>query len=231
MLLAALPVGWTCVLDTTVTTFFIQSTECDFELTLIRRGVAVGIVYIGFISNFENTKLYSTMFHKSQIPIVDLYRNDNSWTTVGLYISRLRNKLLWKKERYDNGIVAWLDLQHIMGPCHFILHFYTFQVFQWDSVSMPNLLLLTRNLFLFNSLNFSSTALPVHCHFLYPTFLNFTHLRINQCLPSGLIYCLHSQIYFLQVELLQVLFLIISSFTKHLNVHTKKIFSFNSGLL
>lgn len=65
MLLAALPVGWTCVLDTTVTTFFIQSTECDFELTLIRRGVAVGIVYIGFISNFKsiqfkNFKSYET---------------------------------------------------------------------------------------------------------------------------------------------------------------------------
>ncbi|XP_016840770.1 synaptic vesicle glycoprotein 2A isoform X1 [Nasonia vitripennis] len=49
MLLAALPVGWTCVLDTTITAFFIQSTECDFELTLFRRGVAVGIVYIGMI--------------------------------------------------------------------------------------------------------------------------------------------------------------------------------------
>ncbi|XP_014211987.1 uncharacterized protein LOC106641920, partial [Copidosoma floridanum] len=49
MLVAALPVGWTCVLDTTVTTFFIQSTECDFELTLLRKGIAVGIVYIGMV--------------------------------------------------------------------------------------------------------------------------------------------------------------------------------------
>ncbi|XP_058789914.1 synaptic vesicle glycoprotein 2B-like isoform X4 [Phymastichus coffea] len=49
MLLAAVPVAWTCVLDTTVTTFFIQSTECDFELTLFRRGIAVGVVYIGMV--------------------------------------------------------------------------------------------------------------------------------------------------------------------------------------
>ncbi|XP_014237119.1 synaptic vesicle glycoprotein 2B-like [Trichogramma pretiosum] len=47
LLLALLPVGWTCIIDTTSTAFMINSVECEFELTWLRRGIAVSIIYMG----------------------------------------------------------------------------------------------------------------------------------------------------------------------------------------
>ena len=47
LLLAVLPIGWTCIIDTTSTSFFINSVGCEFGLTWFRRGIAVSTIYIG----------------------------------------------------------------------------------------------------------------------------------------------------------------------------------------
>ncbi|XP_058795772.1 uncharacterized protein LOC131666827 isoform X2 [Phymastichus coffea] len=47
LLLAALPIAWTCLVDTTSTAFIINSSECEFELTMLRRGIACSAIYIG----------------------------------------------------------------------------------------------------------------------------------------------------------------------------------------
>ncbi|XP_011493781.1 PREDICTED: synaptic vesicle glycoprotein 2B-like [Ceratosolen solmsi marchali] len=49
LLFAALPIGWTCIIDTTSTAFIINSTECVFELTTFRKGIAMSSIYIGMI--------------------------------------------------------------------------------------------------------------------------------------------------------------------------------------
>ncbi|XP_014206973.1 solute carrier family 22 member 5 [Copidosoma floridanum] len=49
LLLAAVPVGWTCIIDTTSTAFIINSTECIFELTMLRRGIAFATIFIGMV--------------------------------------------------------------------------------------------------------------------------------------------------------------------------------------
>ncbi|KAJ8679753.1 hypothetical protein QAD02_015540 [Eretmocerus hayati] len=47
LLFAALPVAWTCIVDTTSTAFIINSTECIFELTMLKRGILLAAVFLG----------------------------------------------------------------------------------------------------------------------------------------------------------------------------------------
>ncbi|XP_067215213.1 synaptic vesicle glycoprotein 2C-like [Linepithema humile] len=46
LLLAALPITWTAVFDTTTGAFILASAECDLELTFFRKGVLVAFPYI-----------------------------------------------------------------------------------------------------------------------------------------------------------------------------------------
>ncbi|XP_026672973.1 synaptic vesicle glycoprotein 2C-like isoform X2 [Ceratina calcarata] len=46
LLVAALPVAWAGIFDTTTTAFFLASAECELDLTFIRKGVLVSIPFI-----------------------------------------------------------------------------------------------------------------------------------------------------------------------------------------
>ncbi|KZC15125.1 Synaptic vesicle glycoprotein 2B [Dufourea novaeangliae] len=49
LLLAALPVAWTGIFDTTTTAFVLASAECDLALTFFRKGVLVAFPFVGTI--------------------------------------------------------------------------------------------------------------------------------------------------------------------------------------
>lgn len=50
LFLAALPVAWAGIFDTTTTAFMIASAECDLRLTYFRKGVLAAIPFLGTIS-------------------------------------------------------------------------------------------------------------------------------------------------------------------------------------
>lgn len=47
LFLAALPVAWTGIFDTTTTAFIIASAECDLRLTFFDKGVLCGFPFLG----------------------------------------------------------------------------------------------------------------------------------------------------------------------------------------
>ncbi|XP_034194459.1 synaptic vesicle glycoprotein 2B isoform X1 [Osmia lignaria lignaria] len=49
LLLAALPVAWTGIFDTTTTAFILASAECDLQLTFFRKGVLVAFPFLGMV--------------------------------------------------------------------------------------------------------------------------------------------------------------------------------------
>ncbi|KAL7303522.1 hypothetical protein TKK_0003686 [Trichogramma kaykai] len=49
LLLLCLPIAWSAVIDTTSTVFVLNSQECEFELTMFRRGIALCVIYMGMI--------------------------------------------------------------------------------------------------------------------------------------------------------------------------------------
>jgi len=54
LLLAALPIAWTAVFDTTTSAFILASAECDLELTFFRKGVLVAFPYVGTEHKLES---------------------------------------------------------------------------------------------------------------------------------------------------------------------------------
>lgn len=51
LLLAALPVAWAGIFDTTTTAFVMASAECDLQLTYLRKGILVAIPFVGRVFN------------------------------------------------------------------------------------------------------------------------------------------------------------------------------------
>ncbi|CAB0028233.1 unnamed protein product [Trichogramma brassicae] len=47
LFLLCLPIAWSAVIDTTSTVFVLNSQECEFELTMFRRGIALCVIYMG----------------------------------------------------------------------------------------------------------------------------------------------------------------------------------------
>lgn len=57
LFLAALPVAWAGIFDTTTTAFMIASAECDLRLTYFRKGVLAAFPFLGTISYPINSPL------------------------------------------------------------------------------------------------------------------------------------------------------------------------------
>lgn len=54
LFLAALPVAWTGIFDTTTTAFIIASAECDLRLTFFDKGVLCGFPFLGNLDFVES---------------------------------------------------------------------------------------------------------------------------------------------------------------------------------
>ncbi|OXU24136.1 hypothetical protein TSAR_005893 [Trichomalopsis sarcophagae] len=104
LLLAALPIAWTCIIDTTSTAFIINSAECTFELTMFRRGIAVSAIYIGMIIAG---------------PLWDFYLQDcvigylgrKNVMMIGIFLDAICN-LLWV---HTTSFYAFIALKFVSG--------------------------------------------------------------------------------------------------------------------